>query len=228
MWKILKAQLNYNKLVLIGCFLFSLAVIVPFTIQDWQDIDKSYPALRAVFFAMTMIVFFSSFVRNVKEKRDRFFNKLPVNVWQLGLTRLTFILLFWICLMVFVGIAFIIRPSIFDGKILLDLLSQTGFIFSLIGIVFILKDIPYVFIFKKLKLVIGVLNFIVILGCYLLFMLFIVTKNAMEISPSLIPLKDGFNQFITSIAGSVIFMLLGMAVCFLSLNVFSWRKTFIE
>jgi hypothetical protein len=228
MWKILKAQLNYNKLVLIGCGFFSLAVIVPFIVQDWQDIDKSYPALRAALFAMTVIVFFSSFVRNVKEKRDHFFNKLPINVLQLGLIRLFFILLFWFCLMVFVGIAFIIRPSIFNGKILMDLLSQTGFIFSLIGIVFILKDLSYVLIFKKLKILIGVLNFIVILGCYLLFMLFIVSKNAMEISPSLIPLKDGFNQFITSIAGSVVFMLLGMAMCFLSINVFSWRKTFIE
>ena len=226
MWKILKSQFVYNKLILTGCFLFSLAVILAFIIQGWQDINKSYPALRAALFAMTVIVFFSSFVRNSKQKRDRFFHKLPVKVWQLGITRLMFVLLFWICLMILVSIAFIIRASIFNDKILMDLLSQTGFIFCLFGLVFIIKDIPYVLFFKKIRLLVGVINFIAIISCYLLFMLFIVSKNAMENSPSLIPVKNGFNQFITSYLGSVFFLVLGMTMVVMSFYVFSKRKIF--
>jgi len=226
MWKILKAQFNYNKLVLIGCAFFSLAVIIPFIIQDWRDIDKSYPALRATLFAMTTLFFFSSFVRNMKEKRDRFFNKLPLKLWQLGLTRLLLVIIFWTCLMIIVAIAFIIRPIIFSNEILMDLLSQTGFIFYLISLVYIVKDISYFAISKKNKILINIFNYISILGSYLLFMLFVVSKNAMDISPSLIPIKEGFNQFIISIPGSALFIMLGVTMTSLSTYFFSKRKTF--
>ena len=228
MWKILKAQINYNKMVLIFCLLVIFVVIIPFIVQGWKVPEKSYPALRAVLFAMTAFVFLSNSVKYMKEKRDRFFHKLPLKLWEFGAARLTFVLLFWFSLMLLVCITFIIRNSIFNYTYLCDLLSQTGFIMFMIGVVFFVRDIAFVFNFRNKRIIAGVLNFIIVICVYILFMLFVVSKNAMEISSSLISIKTEFNQLIGSSSGAVLFLLIGSTMLLISIFVFSRRKTFIE
>ncbi len=228
MWKILKAQIAYNKIILYPCFLLTLAVIVPFIVQGWQVPDKSYPALRAVLFAMTALVFLSSLIKDFKERRDRFFHILPYKLWEFGVVRLFFVLMFWLSLVLLVCLAFVIRNSIFNPTYLWDLLSQTGFIIFMIGVVFIVRDIAFIYDFKNKKIFPGILNFVVIFCSYLLFMLFVVSKNAMENSPSLIPVKNGFHQFTSSYSGSLLFLMLGVTMFLTSIFVFSRRKTFTE
>ncbi|MBC8181994.1 hypothetical protein H8E88_12825 [candidate division KSB1 bacterium] len=228
MWKILKAQISYNRIILYPSFLLTLAVIVPFIVQGWEVPEKSYPALRAVLFAMTAVIFLSSSVKNVKEKRDRFFHKLPLNLWELGAARLFFVLLFWFSLMVLVCITFVIRNSIFNYTYFWDLLSQTGFIIFMIGAVFFVRDIAFVFNFKNKKIFPGILNFVVIFGGYILFMFFVVSQNALDESSSLFFAKTKFGKFISSFPGAVLFLMIGSLTLFLSLFVFSRRKTFTE
>ena len=189
MWKLLKAQVSYNKMILNFCLLITLAVIIAFLTQGWKVPEMSYPALRAVLFAMTAIVFFSSLLKDVKEKRDRFFHVLPCNLWELGAARLIFVLMFWFSLILLVCFSFMIRNSIFNYSYLWDLLSQTGFILFMVGVIFFIRDIVSVFNFEKKKIIMVALNLFIVISIYILFMLFVVSKNALEISPSLITVK---------------------------------------
>lgn len=228
MWKIIKAQFNYNKMVLIFCFLISMAVIIPFFIQGWKVVEKSYPAVRAVLFAMTALIFLSSSIKDVKEKRDRFLHTLPCNLWKFGTARLIFVIIFWTILLILVLLAFLLRKSIFNITLLNDFLSQTGFIIFMICIVFFVRDIGFVFKFKNRKIFLGILNFVIIVVAYVIFMLFVASREAMDISPSLIPIKNNFSEFIMTSSGAAFFLALGSTMFFISNFIFSKRKTYIE
>jgi len=153
MWKILKAQIQYNKIILIISYLIFLSVYVSFVVQGWQELDNSFPALRAVLMAMTAMLFLFSIIKLHREKRDRFHHILTLNIWQLGISRVLQIMAFWFSLLILVLFAFVLRPSIFDPKILWDLLSLTGFVMVLNAAPFIYRDLSYCFHAKSTKVV---------------------------------------------------------------------------
>ena len=99
MWKILKAQIIYNKIILIIGFILIVSVFIPFVVQGWQEMNNSFPALRAVLLAATAMLFLFNIVRLQREKRDRFHHILPLSNSELAISRLLQIIIFWLSLL---------------------------------------------------------------------------------------------------------------------------------
>ena len=228
MWKILKAQLQYNKIILIISYLIFLSVYVSFVVQGWQELDNSFPALRAVLMATTAMLFLFSIIKLHREKRDRFHHILALNIWQLGISRVLQIMAFWLSLLLLVLFVFVLRPSIFDLKILWDLLSLTGFVLVLNAAPFIYRDLSYCFQAKSQKVVLVIVYALMILAGYLLFMLFVVSAESISLSSDLVLLKKNFSSFINTFKGAVFFNLCGIIFTGISLYIFSKRKTYTE
>lgn len=228
MWKILKAQLQYNKVILIISYLIFLSVYVSFVVQGWQELDNSFPALRAVLMATTAMLFLFSIIKLYREKRDRFHHILALNIWQLGISRELQIIVFWFSLLFLVLFAFALRPSIFDLKILWDLLSLTGFVLVLNAAPLIYRDLSYCFHSKSKKVVLVIVYALMILAGYLMFMLFVVSADSISLSSDLVSVKKGFSSFINTFRGALFFILCGIISTGISLFVFSKRKTYTE
>lgn len=228
MWKILKAQIQSNKIVLIISYLIFLSVYVSFVVQGWQELDNSFPALRAVLMAATATLFLFNTVRRTREKRDRFHHILSLSVWELGISRLFQIILFWLSLLSLVLFAFVLRPSTFDLKILWDLLSLTGFVLVMNAAPYIYRDLSLCFHDKSKKNVLVILYVLMILAGYLMFMLFVISAESISLSSDLVLLKTNFSNFINSFGGAVFFSLCGIIFTGISLYVFSKRKTYTE
>ncbi len=228
MWKILKAQIIYNKIVLIVGYLFVLSAFIPFVVQGWQEIDNSFPALRAILMATTAMLFLFNTVRMTREKRDRFHHILTLNIWELGISRMLQIIAFWFSVLFLVLFAFVLRPSIFDLKILWDLLSLTGFVLVLNAAPFIYRDLSLCFHAKSTKVVLVILYALMILAGYLLFMLFVVSAESISLSSELVMMKKNFSSFADTFRGTVFFNLCGIIFSGISLFVFSKRKTYTE
>ena len=228
MWKILKAQIIYNKIILIIGFILIVSVFIPFVVQGWQEMNNSFPALRAVLLAATAMLFLFNIVRLQREKRDRFHHILPLSNSELAISRLLQIIIFWLSLLFLVLFAFVLRPSIFDLKILWDLLSLTGFVLVLNAVPFIYRDLSYCFHAKSKKVVLVILYALMILAGYLLFMLFVVSAESISLSDDLVLVKKGFSNFINTFRGAAFFNLCGIILTGISLFVFSKRKTYTE
>jgi hypothetical protein len=228
MLKILKAQIQYNKIILIISYLIFLSVYVSFVVQGWQEFDNSFPALRAVLMATTAMLFLFSIIKLHREKRDRFHHILALNIWQLGISRVLQIITFWFSLLLLVLFAFLLRPSIFDLKILWDLLSLTGFVLVLNAAPFIYRDLSYCFHSKSKKVVLVIIYALMILAGYLLFMLFVVSVGSISLSRDLVLVKKNFSSFINTFSGALSFNLCGIILTGISIYVFSKRKTYIE
>ena len=228
MLKILKAQIQYNKIILIISYLIFLSVYVSFVVRGWQELDNSFPALRAVLMATTGMLFLFSIIKLHREKRDRFHHILTLNIWQLGISRVLQITTFWLSLLFLVLFAFVLRPSIFDLQILWDLLSLTGFVLVLNAAPFIYRDLSYCFHAKSKKVVLVIVYALMILAGYLLFMLFVVSAESISLSSDLVLVKKKFSGFINTFRGALIFNLCGIIFTGISLYIFSKRKTYTE
>jgi hypothetical protein len=228
MWKLLKAQIQYNKIILIIVYLIFLPVFIVFVVQGWQEMDKSFPALRAVLMAATTMLFLFNIVRLQREKRDRFHFLVPLNIWKIAVSRLLQIIIFWLSVLSLVLFAFVLRPAVFDLKILWDLLSMTGFVFVLNAAPFIYRDLSFCFHSKSKKVVLVIAYALMILAGYLLFMLFVVSVGSISLSNDLVLVKKGFSSFINTFRGALFFILFGIVSTVISLFVFSKRKTYTK
>lgn len=228
MWKLLKTQIIYNKIVLIISYLIVISVFIPFVVQGWQEVDNSFPALRAVMLSAAAILFLFNIVRLHREKRDRFHHILSLNIWGLGISRILQIILFWFSILFLVLFAFVLRPSIFELRILWDLMSLTGFVLVMNAAPFIYRDLSYCFHAKSKKVVLVIVYALMIMVGYFLFILFIVSAGAVSMSESLLSLKNDFSNFITSFVGALFFNLFGIMMTILSVVVFDRRKTYTQ
>ena len=228
MWKLLKAQIQYNKIILIIVYLIFLPVFIAFVVQGWQEMDKSFPALRAVLMAATTMLFLFNIVRFQREKRDRFHFLVPLNIWKIAVSRLLQIIIFWLSVLSLVLFAFVLRPAVFDLKILWDLLSMTGFVFVLNAAPFIYRDLSFCFHSKSKKVVLVIAYALMILAGYLVFMLFVVSVGSISLSSDLVLVKKGFSSFINTFMGALFFILCGIISTGISLFIFSKRKTYTE
>ncbi|HEX9973567.1 MAG TPA: hypothetical protein VGD14_15960 [bacterium] len=228
MWKLLKAQIIYNKIVLIVGYVIFGSAFIAFVIQGWQEMESSFPALRAVLLAATATLFLFNTVRLQREKRDRFHHILSLSVWELGISRVLQIILFWLSLLSLVLFAFVLRPSTFELKILWDLLSLTGFVLVMNAAPYIYRDLSLCFHAKSKKVVLVILYVLMILVGYFLFMLFVVSAESISLSSDLVLVKKGFSSFINTFKGALFFNLCGIILTGISLYVFSKRKTYTE
>lgn len=228
MWKILKAQIDYNKIVLAVSYLVFLPIYISFIVQGWQEIDSSFPALRAVLLAVTAILLLFNIIRLQREKRDRFHHILALSPWKLGISRELLIIIFWISVLFLVSFAFVLRPAIFDLKKLWDLLSLTGFVLIMNAAPFLYLDLNFCFQARSKKVALVIIATLMIIALYFLLMLFIISTGAFSISDSLLSIRNEFSNFIHSGMGALCFNLCAMLITGLSVLVFSKRRTFTE
>jgi hypothetical protein len=138
------------------------------------------------------------------------------------------IIMFWLSVLFLVLFAFVLRPAIFDLKILWDLLSLTGFVLALNAAPIVYRDLSYCFHSKSKKVVLIIIYALMILAGYLLFMLFVVSAGSISLSSDLVVVKKGFSSFISTVTGAFFFILCGIISTGISLFIFSKRKAYTE
>lgn len=228
MWKILIAEYAYYKTVVITAYLFLLGVTISFMFWGLDEIDNSFPAVKAVMMATAGSIFIFKAIKTYQEKRDRMLIILPYSTFQVGISRLLTLFIFWMSSLLIVLSCFLFKPAHFELKILWNILSLSGFVFCLISVPFFYRDLIYCFDDKYNKITLTIIfTFIVIFG-YSLFILFIVSAELMSLVQSLSLLKGEFTKFTESPLGAMLFILFGSLFMVLSTLIFKHRKSYVE
>lgn len=151
MWRILKADLSYNK------FGFLIAYVLALIIQ----VGELYTQI-----ASSMIIFFIAIgmlgSQSDKEKRDRFHSLLPIPIKKLAFIRMVFVVVFQLGFLVILFSHFFSTYFGKDNSAFWSILVANGFILSVINIFIIYSELGF-FNSKKYRFIfIGTIAFILI------------------------------------------------------------------
>ncbi len=229
MWKIIKADFNYQKFHFIIPYAIVLLAIIVNVLQDWRQNEHDMQGVRTVMASMTGIIFLSKIFIIAKEKRHRFITLLPLKQWKIALTRILFTILIWLTYLVmyWLGTA-MIHP--YRADILIwEMFSFTGFILVANSAIFIFHDLLYTLTNKIQIVILGFFFFLSIFIGYILFFLFSVDERSWNIFKTLLlPYKNDFSSFSSNYIGAVASLLIGILMTVLGVVVFDRRKTYTQ
>lgn len=229
MWKIIKADFNYQKFVFIIPYAIVLLAIIANVSQGWRQHEHDMQGVRTVMASMTGIIFLFKSFKIAQEKRHRFITLLPLKQWKIGLTRTLFIILIWLrfLVMYWLGSA-MIRP--YRADILIwDTLSFTGLVLLANSIIFIYYDFLYTLTDIKKKVILGFLFLLAVFIGYIVFFLFGVDEQSWNIFKNLLlPYKDDFSSFTSNYVSAVVSLSIGILITILSVFIFGRRKTYTQ
>jgi hypothetical protein len=139
MWSILKADIEYSKLILIVAYSIGLVIIIFDIVFHTFDID--------ILMGMTTITYFISMwiigSTDNKEKRDRFQTGLPNPLHQLSMARLLFVILFQAGMFVLWIALFLIKYTEDAHRIILNIFSVNVFNIIVVTLFVIYFDLGY-------------------------------------------------------------------------------------
>jgi len=139
MWKLLKADLNYNKGGL--CFLFGIAIILFFISVIWKVIDLYvFTGIMTMIFWVIMAMIGAE---EDKEKREHMQSLLPIPLKQFGVARLLFVILNQAFMFIIWTLLFFITQPVDMGPVFRDMLSLNALVLIVINVFVIFHDLKY-------------------------------------------------------------------------------------
>lgn len=226
MWKLLKAELKYDRFMIGISLNLVMIVSVAFVLFGGSDLPKSIPAYRAVLVCSAAIVWLTALVKLQKERRERMHTLMPLTRHVIGLSRQLYFILFWtVIASLFLLCNLIVKGNHFGMADLAALVSFTGMLLLANAFTFLQKDLKFLFTGKFAKIILSVVFFILICAAYFLFILSIMS---FEVQPSFDSLKWGMRTFFFSGWGAVFLLILGLGFSILDHWVFLNRKTYLE
>jgi len=140
MWRILKAELAYNKKVLIPSYVIIIMISLVGLFLGVDPDSFSTVSWMVYVFAFTALAH-----RIQKEKRERFYTGLPVALAKIGMTRLLLLLIIYSSLTIIWLFPYFIEYNIFHDKKLWAVFAGNFLILSSLMFAIILHDLKFSF-----------------------------------------------------------------------------------
>jgi len=226
MWKLLKAELIYDRYVIGISFSLVLIISVIFLVLGGSNLSKSVPAYRAVLFCSAAIVWLTALVKLQKEKRERMQALIPLTPGAVSLSRQLYLILFWTAI---ASIYLLCNWIVIGNRLGLPDVAALGSISGMVllanACTHLQKDLRYLFTGKLAKLILSVLFFILICTGYFIFSLSVMS---FEVRPEFDSLRKGIRTLFFSEWSAFCLLILGLGFSFLDHWVFKKRKTYLE
>ncbi len=223
MWQILKSEYQCHKYLLIIPFLLVLTVLTVNLVQGWVKPELNLKGSRTIKATATAVIYFIHLLKNIKEKKDRFFRLLPLPTSQIGFSRLQFITSIWIVFLILFWISTSFADSLRMDLIVWDTIAITGFVLCAIGFPIFYRDLNFIFQSKKILLWLTFFYACVLMTFgTITFLLFSVTKYSWKIFQPLLPLKENLYLIFESPIRAIAFFLFGIFI--LTASVFSYNQ----
>ncbi len=229
MWHLIKAEFEYHKYIIFLISIFFIITVTAFFIDGVEKLEFSFPALKAVMMAATVILWLVIFIRKQKEKPECYYAKLPVSFHFISIFRSLTVPIFWLVFFVLFWMGFIIfRIEYIQIDLFYNLLSMTGFILMINAFPLIHRDLTNYFSGKFQKLVLtGIYGFFMLI-VYFMFVVFIAVLRSVKHLDSIVALKIYLENFSFTLTGSIVFFSFGLVLTLISIVTFNYRKLYLD
>lgn len=218
MWKLIKADLEYNRTLFI--FLYSIIFVSVLANSIRGDLEEYLAIL--MFFSVVLIGILVG-TEEVKTKRIRFLSELPLPVRQLGILRYPVFVTYWFSLMVLLWLSSLVSQQ---GHLGLDylwwILTRTGSMFLMVAFMDLGQDLPFCvkdkgpgIALKSIAILFGIIG-----GPFIYF----ATNAGRQSDPIFISLSE---IFITA-SGAIGLFVFSLLLILVSIYVYEQRQSYTE
>lgn len=138
MWKLLKADIEYNRSLLV--FLYT-AIILASVLNSFLGGGVEY--LAALMFFSVAIIGVTAGLEEMKTKRIRLFAGLPVKAQTLGIFRYPVFITYWLSMMVLLWLSGLLGPADPGPDFFWWLLTRSSTVFVWIACMNLGQDLPF-------------------------------------------------------------------------------------
>ena len=211
MWQILKAELDYTKESWMFAYVITLLFFIAAVYLESWDIF-GYTANTTIVYFITMAIVGSE---ADKELRTRYYALLPIIPQQLAIMDLLYVTLFqlgmfllWLCLLIF-------KTESATAGTLWGMLSQNGFILSIITIFIIHHHLGFYGMKKYKRINYGILLALILAAAGIAYF-----GHGKAVAQFL------WRHYMSA-SGALVSTLLWLGLSYLSVNIFVRRKSFL-
>lgn len=225
MWKLLKAEINYNKIyLLMGYFLYITLFII---IAIWGKIEHNLRDLSIALWAATLLGRFSGEIEKTKSKRVRYHAIMPLNIRHIAMAPLIFTIFYWISIIVLFLISLlIVKPYWLGNNTLWALLPINGLILIGYAGFSVYNDLNGSLTSNNERIILHLIRFLILIAGYFLLLFYIDFMGLFTHSELLS--REAFAQLYFSRSGVIVLNLVGFVLAFLSVEVFARRRAYVE
>jgi hypothetical protein len=229
-WRLLKAEIAYNKIFLIVAYSISIPTLLFSFIWEggiYQKGNFNSPIIvifhQMIFMTVLFPIILGVTLDRRSSKRTRYHAQLIHPVRYLGIIYLSLPLLFWFSI---VFLFWIVYPIVYSGNVESPFIWQT---LSITGLMFVLASGPLYYDLNhclKGRAVKSILNF---LGPMLFVALILLYYAAIiPLVRNFSPINTMMLEFSSSPLGSILFFCTGIIMAVLGVVIVGRRKTYVE
>jgi hypothetical protein len=225
MWRLLKAEMNYDRLR-ISLFLF---LCMGFFLAIWLGVRwerNRIPMIMLIVLVMSLSAVYAGEKNRTVQKKDRLHVLFPVSLWRIGITHLLYplIVLSVIYCLLFLSV---LAARLFVNYVLVmpslvHMLTLAGFVLIVNAVALLQRDLRMTSARNPQRIFVLVLRLVVYIGVLLPF--YVIT-NFMGVFGEDTPVQNFFTRLLDSPAG---FMAAGLLLSVLSLVVFVNRRSYAD
>lgn len=225
MWRILKAEILYDRsrLVIVSVFCLTCLVTIWFGVKWERNVS---PMTMLILFISALVAVYAGEQSRISNKRDRMHVSLPVSVWETGFSHLIYPVCVWLVILLLDQISSIVlcllsgtaraRPSFSQ------ILTLSGLFLIVNAAVLLSRDLSRIFTKRSQQIIIYLIGYLLFFGALLPF--YIVTNFFGAFGEN-----TRLQSFISTLSESPAgFLLLGVGLSFLSSLVFLKRRSYVQ
>lgn len=225
MWKLLKAEISYDRSRLLIVFVFCLASLstIWFGVKWERNVS---PMTMLILFISAFVAVYAGEQGRINNKRDRMHVSLPVSLWQTGFSHLIYPIFVWIAILIVYDVSYFILESISGATRIKpgfpQILTLSGLFLIVNATVLLARDLSRTFAKKSQQIMIYMTWYLLFIGALLPF--YILT-NFLGVFGENTPLQSFLSSLTQSPSG---FLLLGVGLSLASVYVFMRRRAYVQ
>ncbi len=225
MWRILKAEIFYDRSRLLIVFVFCLACLITIWFGVKWERNVS-PMTMLILFISALVAVYASEQGRIINKRDRMHVSLPVSLWKTGFSHLFYPILVWVAVLVLYEVSYFLLEFI-SGVTRIKLsfsqiLTSSGLFFVVNATVLLTRDLSKIVTKKSQRIMIYMTGYFLFIAALLPF--YIVTNFLGAFGEN-----TRLQSFLSSMSESPTgFLLFGVCLSLMSLFVFVRRRSYVQ
>lgn len=225
MWRILKAEISYDRLRVFVFFIFGVVVFLTIWFGvKWER--NRIPMMLLMTLILTLSAVYAGEKNRLIQKRDRLHVLLPATLWHIGISHLFYPIIVLLCMYLLLFLSALVVQPFIEYSLTMPshrhILTLTGLVLIVNAVILLFRDLRMTFTKKHQRFLIFIFWALVYFGALLPF--YIVT-NFFGLFGENTPAQKFLTRLLESPTG---FLLSGIILSVLSVIVFMKRKSYVE
>jgi hypothetical protein len=225
MWRLLKAEILYDRSRLLIVFVFFLTCLV--TIWFGVKWERNVaPMTMLILYVSALVAVYAGEGSRINNKRDRMHVALPLSLWKIGFSHLIYSLFVWLAFLILYRGSYFVLELISGATRTIpspvQILTLSGLFLIVNAIVLLVRDLSRIFTNRSQQNLVYLVGYLLFIGALLPFY---IVMNFFGAFGENTRLQSQMSSLSESPTG---FLILGFGLSLISVFVFMRRRSYVQ